>query len=52
MALTDKQKEQLANWSPPAHVKALLEGYLAIVQGRWADEDHEFVVDMLKRMSE
>lgn len=27
------------------NVKALLEGYLAIVQGRWADEDHEFVVD-------
>lgn len=33
MALTDKQKEQLANWSPPAHVKALLEDLRVAVRG-------------------
>lgn len=33
------------------NVKGLLEQYLSLVQGRWQDEDHDFIVDMLKRMS-
>ena len=33
------------------NIKALLEGYLAIVQGRWVDEDHDFVVSILQRMN-
>lgn len=31
-------------------MKALLEGYLTVVQGRWVDEDHSFVEDVLSRM--
>ena len=34
------------------NVRALLEQYLNLVQGRWQDEDHDFIVDMLRRMSE
>ena len=34
------------------NVRGLLEQYLNLVQGRWQDEDHDFIVDMLRRMSE
>lgn len=34
------------------NVRGLLEQYLNLVQGRWQDEDHDFIVDMLRRMTE